>query len=175
MNARVCPALGARRTNALRGAGRKVVTATSRRVAAVTSAEYKARASPAVDPGPPNSFQRSKPLAVRSLWRAGTTSRASHRLRVGSPPRFRGQIRDRRRSAKSDRLNRRLLSFSKKRSPPRNNCSPPRVPVPTRIPTGRGPRRSGRHRPAPVPPPEDEPPHHRPLPVRPPRHRRCGR
>jgi hypothetical protein len=35
--------LGARRTNAVRGAGRRVVASASRRVASVTSAEYKAR------------------------------------------------------------------------------------------------------------------------------------
>jgi len=35
--------LGARRTNAVRGAGRRVMASASRRVASVTSAEYKAR------------------------------------------------------------------------------------------------------------------------------------
>lgn len=42
MNAR---ALGARKTNPVRGAGRRVVAASSRRVAAVTSAQYKVRAA----------------------------------------------------------------------------------------------------------------------------------
>jgi len=86
MNARACPALGARRTNAVRGAGRKVVTATSRRVAAVTSAEYKVRSRPAVDPRQPHLSHRPQPLAVRSSWRAGTTSRASPRLRFRPLP-----------------------------------------------------------------------------------------
>ena len=86
MNARACPALGARRINAVRGAGRKVVTATSRNVAAVTSAEYKVRASPAVDHRSPNPSLRPQPLVVRSCWRAGSTSRASYRPRVRPLP-----------------------------------------------------------------------------------------
>ena len=56
MNARTCAPLGARRTNAVHGAGRKVVTATSGRVAAFTSAEYKVRrASRSIELVPPTS------------------------------------------------------------------------------------------------------------------------